>query len=101
MIFEPQVTGVLESGHLLRQEHPTPLMFSSPRAPPQLRLLYCYPGPWRLFLIGEDTGTRELLGSWESSPPNQEVEQAVFAKKGRPSAAERVRASSKMFQDGM
>ncbi|CAN0411535.1 unnamed protein product [Ascophyllum nodosum] len=66
-----------------------------------LRLLYCYPGPWRLFLIGEDTGTRELLGSWESSPPNQEVEQAVFAKKGRPSAAERVRASSKMFQDGM
>lgn len=67
----------------------------------QLRLLYCYPGPWRLFLIGEATGTRELLGSWEQNPSNDEVENAVFDKKGRPNAAERVQASAKFFQDGM
>lgn len=76
-----------------------PSYTSSPR--PQLRLLYCYPGPWRLFLVGEDTGTRELLGSWEAFPPIEEVEQAVFDKKGKPSATERVRASSKLFRDGM
>ncbi|CAM9797510.1 unnamed protein product [Scytosiphon promiscuus] len=65
------------------------------------RLLYSYPGPWRLFLVGEDTGKRELLGSWDAPPPNEEVEKAVFDKKGRPNASERVQASAKFFQDGM
>lgn len=67
----------------------------------KLRLLYCYPGPWRLFLVGEDTGKRELLGSWEETPPNEEVEKAVFGKMGKPNASDRVQASAKFFQDGM
>ncbi|CAM9766225.1 unnamed protein product [Ectocarpus fasciculatus] len=67
-----------------------------------LRLLYCYPGPWRLFLIGEGSGKRELLGSWEQSPPtNDQVEKAVFDKKGKPNASERVQASAKFFQDSI
>eukprot|EP00752_Nemacystus_decipiens_P006208 g5601.t1 len=66
-----------------------------------LRLLYCYPGPWRLFLVGEDTGKRELLGSWDESPPNDEVEKAVFGKMGKPNASDRVQASARFFQDGM
>lgn len=69
----------------------------------QLRLLYCYPSPWRLFLVEEDTGRRELLGAWESKnpPSNEEVERAVFEKKGKPNAAERVQASARFFQEGM
>ncbi|CAM9115694.1 unnamed protein product [Ectocarpus sp. 12 AP-2014] len=67
-----------------------------------LRLLYCYPGPWRLFLIGEGSGKRELLGSWDQSPPtNDQVESAVFDKKGKPNASERVQASAKFFQDSI
>ncbi|CAB1117088.1 unnamed protein product [Ectocarpus sp. CCAP 1310/34] len=67
-----------------------------------LRLLYCYPGPWRLFLIGEGSGKRELLGSWDRSPPtNDQVESAVFDKKGKPNASERVQASAKFFQDSL
>lgn len=67
----------------------------------QLRMLYCYPSPWRLFLIDEATGARELLGSWDQSPENDEVEKVVFDKKGKPNPAERVQASAKFFQDGM
>lgn len=76
---------------------------NAPLAPgnQQCRLLYSYPGPWRLFLVGEDTGKRELLGSWDATPPNEEVEKAVFDKKGRPNASDRVQASAKFFQDGM
>lgn len=73
------------------------------RVSEQLRLLYCYPNPWRLFLVEEDTGKRELLGAWETKTPpsNEEVETAVFKNKGKPNASQRVQASARFFQDGM
>lgn len=73
------------------------------RASEQLRLLYGYPGPWRLFLVEEDTGKRDLLGTWETKTPpsNEEIERAVFEKKGKPNASDRVQASARFFQDGM
>lgn len=66
----------------------------------KLRLLYGYPGPWRLFLVDEATGTRELVDSWEEQPSNDVIERAVFDKKGKPNPVERVQASAKFFQDG-
>lgn len=67
----------------------------------KLRLLYSYPGPWRLFLLDEATGAKELIDSWEEKPTNDDIQKAVFAKQGKPNPIERVQSSAKFFQDGM
>ncbi|CAM9292212.1 unnamed protein product [Choristocarpus tenellus] len=66
----------------------------------KIRLLYSYPGPWLLFLVDEATGAKELIETWEASPGNKEVEEALFKKKGRPSAADRVQTCAKFFKEG-
>ncbi|CAM9378836.1 unnamed protein product [Chrysoparadoxa australica] len=68
-----------------------------------LRLLKCYPSDWTLFLVDEtgETAMREVIGNWPSRPTFEQMQDTLFAIKGKPSPADRIQTSARLFQDGM